>query len=169
MYDIIFFDFLSISDFWFPLPVRFLLLKSPKIFTVGKSAIIRWPPRSVTALQVVRTSFLGPRPRLSPPPPTPVLPLKKAWGCCYKGPFLLSSSPPNSVDYVELKLEYITSTLHRGGSGKVRCLNLNSLMHKFRSVWSLIIFCAEDIDILISSVTHRIETVLGSRGHRAKY
>ena len=32
---------------------------------MGKSAIIRWPPRRVTALQVVRTSFLGPRPRLN--------------------------------------------------------------------------------------------------------
>ena len=36
-------------------------------------AIIRWPPRKVTALQpVVRTSFLGPRPCLfSPPAPAP--------------------------------------------------------------------------------------------------
>ena len=30
------------------------------------SAIIRWTPRNVTALQVVRTSFLGPRPLSSP-------------------------------------------------------------------------------------------------------
>ena len=29
------------------------------------------PPRKVTALQDVRTSFLGPRPRLSPPLTTP--------------------------------------------------------------------------------------------------
>ena len=48
---------------------------------------------------------------------THILPLKKAWGCCYKGLFLLSPSPPSSVDCVELKLEYITSTLHRGGRG----------------------------------------------------
>ena len=57
---------------------------------------------------------------------THILPLKKAWGCCYKGLFLLSPSPPSSVDCVELKLEYITSTLHRGGRGKGRCLNLTS-------------------------------------------
>ena len=57
---------------------------------------------------------------------THILPLKKAWGCCYKGLFLLSPSPPSSVYCVELKLEYITSTLHRGGRGEGRCLNLTS-------------------------------------------
>ena len=57
---------------------------------------------------------------------THILPLKKAWGCCYKGLFLLSPSPLSSVDCVELKLEYITSTLHRGGRGEGRCLNLTS-------------------------------------------
>ena len=57
---------------------------------------------------------------------THILPLKKAWGCRYKGLFLLSPSPPSSVDCVELKLEYITSTLHRGGRGEGRCLNLTS-------------------------------------------
>ena len=31
-----------------------------------------------------------------------ILPLKKAWGCCYKGLFLLSPSPLSSVDCVEL-------------------------------------------------------------------
>ena len=35
------------------------------LFTVGKTAIICWPPRRVTAFQVVRTSFLGPRDYLS--------------------------------------------------------------------------------------------------------
>ena len=44
-------------------------------------AFTRWPPRRVTALQVVRTSFLGVRARLSPPPVIaitffPFLPLK---------------------------------------------------------------------------------------------
>ena len=57
---------------------------------------------------------------------THILPLKKAVGCCYKGLFLLSPSPPSSVDCVELKLECITSTLHRGGRGEGRCLNLTS-------------------------------------------
>ena len=57
---------------------------------------------------------------------THILPLKKAWGCCYKGLFLLSPSPPSSVDCVEVKLEYITPTLHQGGRGKGRCLNLRS-------------------------------------------
>ena len=57
---------------------------------------------------------------------THILPLKTAWGWCYKGLFLLSPSPPSSVDCVELKLECITSTLHRGGRGEGRCLNLTS-------------------------------------------
>ena len=57
---------------------------------------------------------------------TRVVPLKKAWGCWYKGLFLLSPSPPSSVDGVELKLECITSTLYRGGRGEGRCLNLTS-------------------------------------------
>ena len=57
---------------------------------------------------------------------THILPLKKAWGCCYKGLFQLSRSPPSSVDCVELKLEYIASTLHQGGRGQGRCLNLTS-------------------------------------------
>ena len=57
---------------------------------------------------------------------THILPLKKALGCCYKGLFLLSPSPPSSVDCVELKLECLTSTLHRGGRGEGRCLNLTS-------------------------------------------
>ena len=57
---------------------------------------------------------------------THILPLKKALGCCYKGLFLLSPSPPSSVDCVELKLECITSTLHRGRRGEGRCLNLTS-------------------------------------------
>ena len=54
---------------------------------------------------------------------TRILPLQKA---CYKGLFLLSPSPPCSVDCVELKLECITPTLHRGGRGEGRCLNLTS-------------------------------------------
>ena len=39
---------------------------------------------------------------------------------------MLSPSPPSSVDCVELKLECITPTLHRGGRGEGRCLNLTS-------------------------------------------
>ena len=40
----------------------------------GKNtAIIRWPPLKVAAMQVMRTSFLSPRPHLFPPPhPPPV-------------------------------------------------------------------------------------------------
>ena len=57
---------------------------------------------------------------------THILPLKKARGCCYKGLFLLSPSPPSGVYCVELKLEYIMSTLHGGRRGKGRCLNLTS-------------------------------------------
>ena len=57
---------------------------------------------------------------------THILPLKKAWGCCFRGLFLLSPSPPSSVDCDELKFEYITSTLHRGGRGEGRCLNLTT-------------------------------------------
>ena len=36
--------------------------------TIKTTLIIRWPPRKVTALQVVRTSFLGPRPHLATEP-----------------------------------------------------------------------------------------------------
>ena len=51
--------------------------KSKNIFCGKNTAIIRWPLRRVTALQVVRTSFLYPRPRLfnpAPPPPRPHFP-----------------------------------------------------------------------------------------------
>ena len=48
---------------------------------------------------------------------THILPLKKAWGYCYKGLFLLSPSPPSSVYCVELKLEYITSKHCTEGEG----------------------------------------------------
>ena len=49
-----------------------------------------------------------------------------AWECCYKGLFLRSPSLPSSVDCVALKLECITSTLHRRGRGKGRYLILTS-------------------------------------------
>ena len=38
--------------------------KSKNIYCGKNTAVIRWPPRWLTALQVVRTSFLGPRPHL---------------------------------------------------------------------------------------------------------
>ena len=38
-----------------------------KTYGGQNTAIIRWPPRSVTALQVVRTSFLGPETSSLPP------------------------------------------------------------------------------------------------------
>ena len=60
--DAWYFFFQFFKHVWFPLPVRFLLLKSLKIF----------------ALQVVRPSFLGPKPRLFPPPGD-VLFKKKNW------------------------------------------------------------------------------------------
>ena len=84
---------------------------------------------------------------------THILPLKKAWGCCYKGLFLLSPSPPSSVDCVELKLEYITSTLHRGGRGEGRCLNLTS-------------YCVSVLRVLTRVVDLPSLTVLGP-GRRA--
>ena len=66
---ILFFSFfifsVSISDFL----CRSLLAseKSKNIYCGKSTAIFRWPPRGVTALQGVRTSFHGPRPRLFPP------------------------------------------------------------------------------------------------------
>ena len=48
---------------------------------------------------------------------TRILPLEEAWGCCYEGLFRQSPSPLSIVDCVELKLECITSTLHRGRGG----------------------------------------------------
>ena len=70
MHDVIFFNFLSNSDFLY----RFASSKrSETIYCSEDTSIIHWPPRRVTALQVVRTSFLGLRPRLFPPPPSPPL------------------------------------------------------------------------------------------------
>ena len=57
---------------------------------------------------------------------THILPLKNAWGCSHKELFLLSPSPPSSVDCVKLKLETMTSILHQGKWGEGRCLNLTS-------------------------------------------
>ena len=48
--------------------------KSKNIFCGKNTAIIRWPLHRVTALQVVRTSSLYPRPRLFPFPPPPPRP-----------------------------------------------------------------------------------------------
>ena len=48
------------------------------ICCVRNTAIICWPPRKVTALQVVRTLFLCPRPRLSPPWNKPILDIPKS-------------------------------------------------------------------------------------------
>ena len=49
--------------------VLFASKKSKNIYCGKNAAIFRWPSPRMIALQVVRTSFLGPRPRLSPPPP----------------------------------------------------------------------------------------------------
>ena len=69
MHDILFFSifqsFLISSDG--------TLLGSKNIYCGKNTAIIRCPPCRVTALQVVRTSFLGPRPCLFPPPPPPTV------------------------------------------------------------------------------------------------
>ena len=48
----------------------FLIISSAGSFlaSMKSTGIIRWPPRRVTALQVMRTSFLGPRRRLFPHP-----------------------------------------------------------------------------------------------------
>ena len=61
MHDIIFFNFSIISS-------AGSLLASIKIFTVEKYCNYPLTASQGDALQVVRTSFLGPRPRLPPPP-----------------------------------------------------------------------------------------------------
>ena len=63
-----FFNFLIKSNFHCR-----ALLASKHLYRGENKAIIRWPPRRVTAFQVVRTSYLGPRPRFfhHPPPPSP--------------------------------------------------------------------------------------------------
>ena len=48
---------------------------------------------------------------------TRILPLEEARGCCCKGAISAVPSPLSSADCVGLKLECITSTLHRGGGG----------------------------------------------------
>ena len=65
---------------------------------------------------------------------THILPLKKAWGCCYKGLFLLFPSPPSSVDCVELKLECITTKLHPWGQGKGKMPQFNGPAISFNLV-----------------------------------
>jgi len=60
------FQFLNYFPCWFASRLWNILLCGKK------SAIIRWPPRNVTALQVVRTSILGPR-LLSSSPLVPTL------------------------------------------------------------------------------------------------
>ena len=57
---------------------------------------------------------------------THILPLKNAWGCSHKELFLLSPSPPSSVDCVKLKLESMTSILLQGKWREGRCLNLTN-------------------------------------------
>ena len=53
-----------------------------------------------------------------------LIPLKKAWGCCYNGLFLLSPSPPK-----QCWLSWIKTWKHNVNTaprGKGRCLNLTS-------------------------------------------
>ena len=50
---------------------------------------------------------------------TDILPLKKAWGCCYKGLFLLSPYPPSSVDCVSVQ-----RVLTRVVDAKIRVIRL---------------------------------------------
>ena len=72
MRDIIF----SIIEL-FPLLARFSPLKY--LLCEKYTVNIRWPPRKVTALQVVRTSFLGPRPRLFPSGLYAIMNAHKIW------------------------------------------------------------------------------------------
>ena len=66
-----FFSFLTISS------AGSLLATVKNVYCGKNTVIVRWPPRRVTALQVMRTSSLGPIPRLSPPPPR--LPARYTW------------------------------------------------------------------------------------------
>ena len=73
-----FFNFLTISS------AGSLLATVKNVYCRKNTAIIRWSPLRVTALQVMRTSFLGPIPRLlpptPPPPPSPhLLPARYTW------------------------------------------------------------------------------------------
>ena len=98
MHDIIFFNFLSISDFL----CRFASFKKSKNIYCGKdTSIIRWPPRRMTALQVVRTSFLGPRPRSFPPP--------------HPRCFWVLLGDIFIVPFLGLALGYLTAIATRGG------------------------------------------------------
>ena len=98
---------------------------------------------------------------------TRILPLKKAWRCCYKGLFVLSPSPPSSVDCVELKLECITPTLHRGGRGEGRCLNLTSycisaprVLTRVVVALGLKIISRETPDTMTSQIHYRLVTYM---------
>ena len=67
-----FFSFLTISS------AGSLLATVKNVYCGKNTAIVRWPPRRLTALQVMRTSSLGPIPRLSQPP-APRLPARYTW------------------------------------------------------------------------------------------
>ena len=60
-----FFNFLTISSAGSPLATV------KNVYCRKNTAIFRWPPLRVTAFQVMRTWFLVPIPRLSPPAPPP--------------------------------------------------------------------------------------------------
>ena len=99
---------------------------------------------------------------------TRILPLKKAWRCCYKGLFLLSPSPPSSVDCVELKLECITPTLHRGGRGEGRCLNLTSYCVSVPRVLTRVVVVIQNYHLTVfsnnSSFLLQLISTLGFKG-----
>ena len=78
-----FFNFLSISDFLCRFAAILASKKSKNIYCGKTTVLIRWPARWVTALQVVRTSFLGLRPRLFPPPPPPPMLAALIFICMY--------------------------------------------------------------------------------------
>ena len=87
--------FFSIIEL-FPMLVRFSPLKY--LLCVKYTAIIRWPPHKVTTLQAVRTSFLGPRPRLSPSPPPPLPGLAFVFNLSWE--LQLPQGPPKTMLFV---------------------------------------------------------------------
>ena len=138
-----------LSKFWTAVARRFIMLSNflTSYYTLVALVLSHWGLKNYNPGQNVLGHLrkLGRKTHFAKL--TRILPLKKAWRCCYKGLFVLSPSPPSSVDCVELKLECITPTLHRGGRGEGRCLNLTSYYVSVPRVLTkvvdiLLIYCA---------------------------
>ena len=155
----IFFYFLSISDFLCRFASIFATKKSKNTYCGKNTVIIRWPPRWMTALQVVRTSFLGPRPRLFPPchHPTVIYVQNYIFQSSFQIPFRLLSSfffltfPSSFQFHFQIRRRiYINNYIFFSQSNEIRINQLDScvlrvLYHILKMQWRSLerYFCSQ--------------------------